>query len=189
MAAWAITAMTDFSISLSPANDQTISSTATMATAVVANHRVPGRSNRAGIGAGASQGEDQWPNPLACAKFLAAAATPAKTRLCSLRQRCDGRRTRPPRVALWHRSGWATSRLSTSPDSRAPKLESLRKQADGAWQFRLRGGPGLSYVIESSSDLREWSRLAAIADVQSPFSVSESIPNDHRFFRAVEIEP
>jgi len=66
------------------------------------------------------------------------------------------------------------------------RLESSGNQADGNFQFILRGGKGSSYVIETSLDLIQWNRLSVITNLQSAIAISEPVTAGQRFYRVAE---
>ena len=70
-----------------------------------------------------------------------------------------------------------------------PRLEALGWRANSDFQFELRGGKGLSYAVETSTDLRQWSRLSVITNLQSAIINPELASGSQRFYRAVETEP
>ena len=67
-----------------------------------------------------------------------------------------------------------------------PRLEPVAPQADGPFQFRLRGAPGYSYALESSDDLKTWNPMATF--LCTNFSTSWTDPTStqqpRRFYRA-----
>jgi hypothetical protein len=69
------------------------------------------------------------------------------------------------------------------------RLEAFGWRANSDFQFTVRGGKGLSYAIEASTDLKHWSRLTVITNLESAIIKPEPASGGQRFYRAVETEP
>jgi len=63
----------------------------------------------------------------------------------------------------------------------------LSPQPNGVLELRLQGGERLNYSIETSTDLKNWTRLSVPTQVSS-ITITNSMGTD-RFYRAVETEP
>ncbi|MEW6156549.1 MAG: DUF5060 domain-containing protein [Verrucomicrobiota bacterium] len=68
-----------------------------------------------------------------------------------------------------------------------PRLQALRMQASGAFQFRLESDPGARFQIESSTDLARWSDALVVTNEltgATTNSISQSPSARQEFFRA-----
>ena len=69
------------------------------------------------------------------------------------------------------------------------RLEVLGRNDGMELQFVLRGGQGLRYAIETSSDLRQWSQLSLVTNLKSAITIPKPAMPGQRFYRAVETGP
>ena len=52
--------------------------------------------------------------------------------------------------------------------------------------WTLRGGSGVNYNVEQSTDLQSWMPWAALSNFSGTATFTNDIVNDFRFYRAVE---
>jgi hypothetical protein len=65
-----------------------------------------------------------------------------------------------------------------------PTLLSGSSTTNGQVQFQLQGDPGVTFTIESSTDLVNWITLTNILDANGLVSFYVSVTNPHQFYRA-----
>lgn len=66
------------------------------------------------------------------------------------------------------------------------RLESVERQANLDLRFMVRGGRGLRYAIEASTDLRHWSEISVITNLNSAVAIPTTTITGYQFYRAVE---
>jgi hypothetical protein len=89
-------------------------------------------------------------------------------------------------VMVTNSAGSATSAVAVLTVASPPLLLNARTTANGTFTFTLSGVAGLSYVIEVTTNLEEWTPLASVTNIadQADFTDMTSSNSVSRFYRA-----
>ena len=66
------------------------------------------------------------------------------------------------------------------------KLDSLQRTGANQMRWTLRGGSGVNYNLEQSTNLQTWTPWAALTNFSGTATFTNDLANDLRFYRAVE---
>lgn len=80
-------------------------------------------------------------------------------------------------------------RVNITVTPRPTRMDQMVRMNDGTFQMQLSSEPGLSFVIEASTNLVTWTNIANVSNISGSITVTDSDTNQvQRFYRAMQNE-